>query len=105
MKMAKFGAAGVDFGICFVTKGEPDQKRLAEFAYENHVEIGDVGASDDGYFIKTVSSVGGDEQPKEDKSEYINGFLNAIKDDEWYQDRDTVNGEKVLIFYSKEALS
>ena len=105
--MVKFNIGGLSFGLCFVTVSKASYDRLIDIAYDHHVEISDFGRTEDSeQLLSYVSAVGGEEDSLVSKAGHIHGFLRDLKaEDCWLQDRDTVNNERVMIFYHKEALA
>ena len=98
--MVTFSVAGVDFGLCFVTKKEETLKRLYDIAYENHIELEEIGDAGDKDILTGIIDVA------ENKTENINKFLKDLKEENcWLQDRDTLDDQKVMIFYHKETLA
>lgn len=100
--MKLFNIAGVDFGICFVVTPETIQD-VVDLAYGNFVELDEIGMRD-GCSLLTITDVGAGAVGT--PSVFIDNFLKALKEEGgWFQDRDVVNGQRVLIFYRKETLS
>lgn len=102
--MVTFSIAGVDFGLCFVTKKEETIQRLYDIAYENHIELEDIADALDMDILSTIVSVADDDVFS--KTDNINNFLKELKAEGcWLQDRDVLDDHKVMIFYHKETLA
>ena len=102
----KLSIGGFDFCIYFVVKKETTLQRLFDIAYENNVELDNVGDSGDGDQLIQIVEVGDPDYDSAQKSDCVNGFLKELKKDaHWLQDRDTIGGERALIFYHEETLA
>ncbi len=107
--MKLFSILGIEFGISFVVDDIQQVLDLTELAYEWNIELEDQGMRD-GCMLLTISEVGGEINDSGDpqiysRTDLVEGFLKALREEPgWVQDRDVVNGNKVIIFYREEAL-
>lgn len=100
--MAIFRVAGFEFGVAFVVKTKRAYDLLKVNGARYGLKIDIISEADDGDILCAVVD-SDDEHTTKD----ANSFFKTLKRNEmdWVKDREVIDDQPVLIFYSREVLS